>query len=278
MGGIIEKMNLSGDSVNLISMIGAVAIIGLTVYVAGRYIRQMKTETSSGELSDENWDGIGEYKNSIPTGWAVSMVGTMIWGLWYWFVGYPLNAYSQIGEYNEEVKAYNSAYEAKWANPDEETLLGMGEGTYLVQCAPCHGISGDGISGKAQGFDKRMTEAQVLHVINNGQDALKYPMGAMPAGMASGDDATAIAKWIAGGMKGDKPAAFAACASCHGDDGQGLGGQAPNLAAYDETLISHVLEHGKTGSIGTMPSFNDGRLTAIQKKAVAAYIHSLQEK
>ncbi len=278
MGDIIEKMNLSGDTVNLIAMIGAVAIIVLTVFVAGKYIRQMKTETSTGELSDENWDGIGEFKNSVPTGLALSLTGTMIWGLWYWFVGYPLNAYSQIGEYNEEVKAYNAAYEAKWANPDAETLLGMGEGAYLVQCAPCHGISGDGISGKAQGFDKRMTEAQVLHVINNGQDTLKYPMGAMPAGMASGDDATAIAKWISSGMKGEKPAAFAACASCHGDDGQGLGGQAPNLAAYDETLISHVLEHGKTGSIGTMPSFNDGRMTAIQKKAVAAYIHSLQEK
>ncbi len=277
MGDIIEKMNLSGDTVNLISMIGAVAIVALTVFVAGKYIRQMKTDKSTGELSEENWDGIGEYKNSIPTGWAVSMVGTMIWGVWYWFVGYPLNAYSQIGAYNEEVKAYNAAYEAKWANPDQETLLGMGEGVYLVQCAPCHGISGDGIDGKAQGFDKRMTEEQVLHVINNGQDTLKYPMGAMPAGMASGDDAKAIAKWIAGGMKGEKPASFAACASCHGDDGQGMGGQAPNLAAYDETLIKHVLEHGKTGSIGTMPSFV-GRLTPVQEKAVATYIHSLQEK
>ncbi len=278
MGDIIAKMNLSGDTVNLLSMIGAAVIIGLTVFVAGKYIRQMKTETSSGELSEENWDGIGEYKNSLPTGWAVSMVGTMIWGLWYWFLGYPLNAYSQIGEYNEEVKAYNTAYAAKWTNPDADTLRDMGEGTFLLQCAPCHGIAGDGIDGKAQGFDKRMTEEQVLHVIENGQDQLKYPMGAMPAGMASGDDAKAIAKWIASGMKGEKPAAFAACASCHGDDGTGLGGQAANLKAYDATLVSHVLEHGKVGSIGRMPSFNDGRLTDIQKKAVATYIQSLQEK
>jgi cytochrome c oxidase cbb3-type subunit 3 len=205
------------------------------------------------------------------------MVGTMIWGIWYWFLGYPLNAYSQIGEYNEEVKAYNAAYEAKWANPDEETLLGMGEGTFLVQCAPCHGIAGDGIDGKAQGFDKRMTEEQVLHVIEKGQDQLKYPMGAMPGGMASGDDAKAIASWIAGGMKGEKPASFAACASCHGDDGKGMSGQSPNLASYDEALISHVLEHGKVSTIGTMPAFNDGRITEVQKKAVATYIQSLQE-
>jgi len=274
---MFEDINLSTDTVNQLALLGGAMIIILTVFVAGKYIRQMKTDTSSGELSDENWDGIGEYKNSIPRGFALSLLGTMIWGLWYWFVGYPLNAYSQIGEYNEEVKAYNTTFESKWANPDQETLLGMGEGAYLVQCAPCHGISGDGISGKAQGFDKRMTEAQVLHVIENGQDALKYPMGAMPGGMASGDDAKAIAKWVAGGMKGEKPASFAACASCHGDDGQGLGGQSPNLAAYDETLVSHVLEHGKTGTIGTMPAFKDGRMTHIQKKAVAVYIQSLQE-
>jgi len=275
---MFEDINLSTDTVNQLALLGGAAIIILTVFVAGKYIRQMKTDSSSGELSDENWDGIGEYKNAIPRGLSLSLLGTMIWGLWYWFVGYPLNAYSQIGEYNEEVQAYNKTFEAKWANPDQETLLGMGEGAYLVQCAPCHGISGDGISGKAQGFDARMTESQVLYVIENGQDALHYPMGAMPGGMASGDDAKEIAKWIAGGMKGEKPASFAVCASCHGDDGQGLGGQSPNLATYDDTLVAHVLEHGKKGSIGVMPTFNDSRMSAIQKKAVAVYIQSLQEK
>jgi len=271
------KINLSSDVVNQLSLVGAAAIIILTVYVAGKYIKQMKTETSTGELSDENWDGIGEYKNPVPTGWIVSFLGTMIWGLWYWFLGYPLNAYSQIGEYNEEVKAYNAEFAKKWQNPDKETLMAMGEGVFLVQCAPCHGLDGTGIDGKAQGFDKRMTEAQVLYTIEHGQDQLKYPMGAMPPGMASGDDAKAIAKWIAGGMKGEKPAAFAACASCHGEDGKGLGGQSPNLAEYDATLVKHVLTHGKTGSIGTMPAFNDGRLTDIQMEAVAHYIASLKE-
>jgi len=271
------KINLSSDVVNQLSLVGAAAIIILTVYVAGKYIKQMKTDTSTGELSDENWDGIGEYKNPIPTGWAVSFVGTMIWALWYWFLGYPLNAFSQIGQYNEEVKTYNAEFAKKWQNPDDETLLAMGEGVFLVQCAPCHGLDGTGIDGKAQGFDKRMTEKQALYVIEHGQEQLGYPMGAMPPGMASGDDAKAIAKWIAGGMKGEKPAAFAACASCHGDDGKGLGGQAANLAAYDETLVTHVLKHGKKGMIGTMPAFNDGRLTDIQMKAVARYIASLKE-
>jgi len=271
-GGI----NLSSDTVNQLSLVGAAVIIGLTVFVAGKYIKQMKTDTSTGELSEENWDGIGEYKNPLPLGWAVSYAGTIIWALWYWFLGYPINAFSQIGQYNDEVKAYNKAYEAKWANPDKDTLLNMGEGVFLVQCAPCHGIAGDGIDGKAQGFDKRMSEEQVLHVIANGQKGMGFPMGEMPGGMAQGDDAKAIAKWIASGMKGEKPAAFSACASCHGEDGTGNNGQAPNLKDYDDVLVSHVLEHGKHGVLGTMPSFK-GRLTDVQEKAVAAYIRSIKE-
>ena len=272
------KINLSTDVVNQLSLVGAAAIILLTVFVAGKYIKQIKNDTASGELSEENWDGIGEYKNSLPTGFAISYVGTMIFAIWYWlFSPYAVNAYSQIGEYNQEVKQYNATFEKKWAHPSKDDLMGMGEGVYLVNCAPCHGIAGDGIDGKAQGFDKRMTEAQVLAVIKNGQNQLHYDMGPMPAGMASGDDAKAIAKWIAGGMKGQKPAAFAACASCHGEDGHGNNGMAPNLAVYDYPTVKHVLTNGKKGTIGTMPSFK-GRLTDVQEKAVATYLQSLQEK
>jgi len=268
-------MNWLKDNVNALGLLGAAVIIILTVFVVGKYIKQMKTDTATGELAEDNWDGIGEYKNPIPLGWALAFVGTMIWGLWYWFMGYPLNAYSQIGEYNEDVQAYTKNFEAQWQNPDNETLMGMGEGVFLVQCAPCHGITGDGINGYAQDFHTRMSKEQILDKINNGSKGLNYPMGEMPPGMASGKDAEDIAEWISGGMKGEKPASFAACASCHGEDGKGLGGQSPNLAEYDQTLTNKVLKHGRVGVIGTMPSFDDGRLTDVQKKAVGMYINSL---
>ncbi len=272
------KINLSTDVVNQLSLVGAAAIIILTVGVAAKYIKQIKNETATGELSEENWDGIGEYKNPLPLGWALSYLGTMIWAIWYWFFSpYAVNAYSQIGEYNEEVKSYNKTFEKKWQNPSKDTLMGMGEGVYLVNCAPCHGIAGDGIDGKAQGFDKRFTKEQVLYVIKHGQNQLHYAMGPMPAGMASGKDAEEIAEWIANGMKGKQPAGFATCAGCHGPDGKGNGGAAPNLAEYGDTLVKHVLENGKKGSIGTMPSFK-GRFTDVQEKAVATYLRSLQEK
>ncbi len=274
---VVKQMNIDlSDPINAITMLGAVAIAVLAFGVSAKYIAQMKTDKAQGELAEENWDGIGEYKNELPAGWAYSFLGTLIWALWYWQFGYPVNAYSQIGQWNEEVKAYNKKFEEAHKTTDKATLKEMGESIFLVQCAPCHGTTGDGLSGKAQDFTKRMTKEQILHVINNGQNQLGYPMGAMPPGMASGKDAEDIAAWIAGGMKGEQPAAFAACASCHGADGKGNNGMAPNLAEYDLTLVSHVLEHGKKGIIGRMPSFKT-MITPVQEKALTEYIQSLKE-
>ena len=75
-------------------------------------------------------------------------------------------------------------------------------------------------------------------------------------------------------MKGDKPAAFAACASCHGEDGKGNAGMAPNLTTYDAALMNHVLHNGKKGSIGRMPSFKT-LITPVQEKALTAYVQSI---
>ncbi|TET91319.1 MAG: cytochrome C oxidase subunit III [Sulfurovum sp.] len=272
---VVESMNIDlSDPINMITIIGAVAIAVITVSVAVKYINQMKTDTASGELADENWDGIGEYKNELPGGWAYSFLGTMIWAMWYMISGYPVNAFSQIGQYNEEVKAYNAKFEAVHKNADAATLQQMGESIFLVQCAPCHGATGDGLSGKAHDFTSRMSKAQILDVIKNGSNQLGYPMGAMPPMMAQGADAEAIATYIAGGMKGEQPASFAACASCHGADGKGMAGMSPNLAAYDATLIDHTLQNGKKGSLGKMPSFKT-MITPVQEKALTVYIQSL---
>lgn len=273
---VVNTMHIDlNDPVNMITMFGAVAIAFITTGVAVKYINQMKTDKSTGELVGERWDGIGEYRNELPSGWAFSFLGTIVWALWYFLAGYPLNAYSQIGEYNEETKAYNTKFEAAHANADAATLIAMGESVFLVQCAPCHGETGDGMSGKAQNFVNRISKDQVLAVIKNGSNQLGYAMGAMPPMLAQGADAETIATYVAGGMQGTAPAAFATCVACHGADGKGNNGTAPNIAAYDNTLISKVLVNGKKGAIGAMPSFKT-RLTPVQEKAVAAYIQTIK--
>jgi len=268
-------MNWLSDNINLLALIAAVVIVVLTVLIAGKYIKQMKTDKSTGELAEENWDGIGEYKNELPAGWAYTFLGTMIWGMWYFTTGYPVNAYSQIGEYNEEVATHTQMFESKWANADKQTLQEMGEGIYLVQCAPCHGISGDGMDAKAADLTVWGSAAGVLDAIKNGSKGLGYPMGEMPAGLLSGEAAKKVATYVANGMKGEQPAEFAACAGCHGADGKGMGGMAPDLTTYGTpAFVADVLERGKKGYIGTMVSFK-GRLTPIQEKAVGTYILSL---
>ena len=272
---VVNSMNIDlSDPINMITMIGAVAIAVITVGVAVKYINQMKTDTAGGELADENWDGIGEYKNELPGGWAWSYFGTMVWAMWYMISGYPVNAFSQIGMWNEEVIEYNKKFEATHKNADAATLQQMGESVFLVQCAPCHGATGDGLSGKAHDFTSRMSKAQVLDVIKNGSNQLGYPMGAMPPMMAQGADAEAIATYIAGGMKGEQPASFAACASCHGADGKGMNGMSPTLVGYDATLVHNTLQNGKKGALGKMPSFKT-MITPVQEKALTVYIQSL---
>ena len=268
-------IDIFADSINALTMGGAIAIAVITAAVSVKYINQMKTDTASGELADENWDGIGEYKNELPSGWAYSFLAVFMWSMWYGFFGYPINAYSQIGEYNEEVLAYNAKFEATHKNADAATLKEMGESIFLVQCQQCHGATGDGLSGRAHDFTSgRISKAQVLNVINNGSNQLGYAMGMMPPGMATGADAEAIAAYIAGGMKGEKPASFVACASCHGEDGKGNNGMAPNLVSYDAPLINHVLQNGKKGMIGRMPSFKT-LITPVQEKALTAYVQTL---
>jgi len=271
---VVQQMHIDlKDPINMITFIGAIAIAVLAFGVSAKYMGQMKTDTASGELAEENWDGIGEYKNELPAGWAYSFLGLIIWAGWYWLAGYPLNAYSQIGQYNEEVKAYQTKYQEKWKNPSADTLKEMGESIFLVQCAPCHGETGDGLSGKAQDLTRHRTKAEVLAIIKNGQNALGAFPGGMPPGMASGAAAEKAAEYVAGGSKGAAPAEFAVCAGCHGKTGEGMSNVAPSLKGYD---VKAALAKGKVGHIGTMPSFVT-RFTPVQEKALETYVKSLAQ-
>lgn len=284
----MEWLNLD-DNINMLALIGSAVIVIATFVVAGKYIKQMKDDVSDGELAEDNWDGIGEYKNPLPMGWAVVFVLSIIWALWYFLMGYPLNSYSQIGEYNEEVAAYNANFESKWTNPDHATLMGMGEGIFLVQCAPCHGITGDGMGDVSQNLQKWGNEEAIVNVILKGSKGLGYPLGEMPAGLLDEASAKAVAAYMAKEVSAIKTtqnpelvemgrALWATCAACHGEDGKGMGGQSPNLAEYGSSaFVVDVLNRGKNGAIGNMPAFKDGRLSDVQKQAVGTYVTSLSK-
>ncbi len=274
-----SKGGLNNDIVNMLAVAGAVALVIITVFVVIKYVRQMQTDTASGKLADENWDGIGEYKNELPAGWAFLFLGTMIWGMWYFMVGYPVNAYSQIGEYNEDVAKHDARFEAEHANMDADALVEMGESVFLVQCAPCHGLKADGIDGKAANLNKRLEAITVKHVLENGSNnqllGFEFPM---PTGAdlgLSAEDIDEISAYVGNGLTGAEPAMFGVCSGCHGASGEGMDGVGPQINGFNDGLLTNVLAHGKKGVIGTMPAFTN--LTDIQTKAVSAYVTSLSK-
>ena len=269
----------SDDYINTLTFLGAAAILTISTFVVLKYINQMKNDTASGELADENWDGIGEYKNPVPTGWAIIYVGTIIWMFWYFTMGYPINGFSQIGQWNEETNEYNAKFQQKWTNPNEQTLNAMGQSIFLVQCAPCHGVDAEGIAGKAQDLTKRISKEQVEYVIRNGANNLTeaYPGGMPPMMLSEDADIKEVSAYVANGFKGEQPAAYATCAACHGDNGEGMPMVGPNIKSYDDSIVIAVLKQGKKGLLGHMPSFNE-RLNETQEKALASYIRSLGDK
>ena len=51
------------------------------------------------------------------------------------------------------------------------------------------------------------------------------------------------------------------------------------MIAYEHpaSFVEDVLQRGKKGDIGVMSKFNDGRLNALQQKAVGEYVISLSK-
>ena|SRR5690625_1465286 len=75
---------------------------------------------------------------------------------------------------------------------DGATDVADAEAIYKQSCASCHGADLAGGAGpglETVGAD--MSADDILDVIENGK-------GSMPGGLISGDDATAVADWLAG--------------------------------------------------------------------------------
>ena len=278
---------LNDDIVNILAITGAVALVLITVFVVIKYVRQMQTDTADGQLADEQWDGIGEYLNELPMGWAVMFFLLIIWGMWYFTVGYPVNSYSQIGEYNEDTNAHNEKFEAQYASITGDRLVEMGESVFLAECKICHGINADGIDGKAANLNQRIEANVVKYAIEYGSNnkllGSEMPMpdrnglfNANTGALITDAEIDAVSAYVANGMSGAGADVFAGtCAACHGADGKGMDFVAPSVATFTPELVTNVLNYGKKGAMGEMPKFD--RLNAKQKEAVGAYVTSLSK-
>lgn len=287
------------DHVSLISFVGAVVILSITIAIVSFYVRKMKTDSGGGELTHHSWDGIREFSNDIPAGWLLSLLVLSLWAAWYILFGYPLNAYSQIGEYNQESQEYNQKFETIHANLDSDRLREMGEQIFLVQCAQCHGLTAEGIDGKAQNLTRWGKVDGIIDTIKQGSVGLKNAdgeeYGGMPPGLLEEEkDMQAVAHYIMSELVGDRLNQYdeelvkygkeiyhndeiGTCFSCHGDNGEGTD-MAPSLRTYGQTeFLANVLQYGKRGEIGIMPSFEYLNLSQKEVEALQTFIAKKQK-
>ncbi|MCE3039690.1 cytochrome-c oxidase, cbb3-type subunit III [Helicobacter anatolicus] len=286
-------MGWLSDNINLMALIAAIIILILTMMISSFYIKKMRDSKADGELTDHKWDGISEFANNLPVGWTISFIVLMIWGAWYVFFGYPLNAYSQIGEFNEEVQEYNQKFEEKWKNLSMEDKKKMGEGIFLVKCSQCHGIDASGMGAKAQNLTRWGKYQGIEDTIKHGSVGLNYMAGEMPSMELDVKDSEILAKYIMAEIsnahlkfenfdakslkKGKELWDSATCSSCHGDDGKGNAGLAADLTQYGTAeFLKEVLSKGKKGHIGKMPSFEYVNFSDVQIEALSAFINSLE--
>ncbi len=288
-------MDFLNDHINVFGLIAALVILVLTIYESSSLIKEMRDSKSQGELIGNGHliDGIGEFANNVPVGWIASFMCTIVWAFWYFFFGYPLNSFSQIGQYNEEVKAHNQKFEAKWKHLGQKELVDMGQGIFLVHCSQCHGITAEGLHGSAQNLVRWGKEEGIMDTIKHGSKGMDYLAGEMPAMELDEKDAKAIASYVMAEIssvkktknpqlidKGKELFESMGCTGCHGNDGKGLQENqvfAADLTAYGtESFLRNILTHGKKGNIGHMPSFKYKNFSDLQVKALAEFVQSLK--
>lgn len=271
---VFRFITFDNEYINDLITFGNYAVFTLSLYVALKYIYQLKKKKAHAKSAEEDWDSIGIDRNRLPFGLELAFIGGILAMFWFNTVGFYTQTFSNIAQWNKEVE-YSAKEEAKRQGASAEEKKSMGKSLFSVHCISCHGVTADGMHGKAQDLRKRISKESVLHVINNGANNFKsrYPAG-MPGGLINEDDAKKVAAYVAGGMGGTKPAAWSStCSSCHNQNGEGIPFLAPNIHSYSDELLTTILKDGKTGVIGTMPGFK-GRLSENQIKAIAAYIRS----
>ena len=106
------------------------------------------------KLLDHSYDGIQEFDNPMPTWWVGLFVLTIIWAVVYLFY-YDITGIgeTQLEEYHSELAAAEQKYGGGDSGSEAEIEIALmssaediaeGEKIYKMNCASCHGQTGEG--------------------------------------------------------------------------------------------------------------------------------------
>jgi cytochrome c oxidase cbb3-type subunit III len=256
---------------------------------------------TSGHVWDENLE---EYNHPLPKWWMWMFYITVVFAGVYWLLYPGLGSFKGIlgwtssGQYAAERKAVEdktapiferfAKMDLKAVAADKEANE-IGRRLYLTYCMQCHGSDAKGAKGFPNLTDNDWLWGaepdQIKASIIDGRNAI------MPAGLAKGEDARAVAHYVRSlsgltsdsvlAAKGKDVYVSAGCIACHGAEAKGNPAMgAPNLTdkvwLYGSSEAT-ILETIGNGRQNRMPAFKDF-LGEARVHLLAGYVMSLGQQ
>ncbi len=285
--------------IGIVTIVSIVVLFIFTIKVGAKKMVPGEQAESVGHVWDED---LYELNNPAPRWWYNMFIISMFWGLIYLFLYPGLGSFagylgwSQLGQYEQEVKAANEKYgpiyekflieDLKSLAGNEEALL-VGSRLFSTYCTTCHGSDARGARGFPNLRDKDWLYGGEPDTIK--LTIMQGRQGAMPPWGAIIDDKGIqnVAEYVKtlSGLSADPSLAAAGqktfsqfCVACHGAEGKGspqMG--APNLS--DDTWLyggsnKRIVESITNGRAGIMPPHRDF-LGEAKVHILAAYVYSL---
>ncbi len=291
--------------------ITAISLIGILfcVLLLWRQSTAKSVASGNGSATDNAttghvWDEtLEEYNHPIPNWWRWLFYLTVIYSLVYLAMYPGLGSYkgiygwTSVNEYQAEQQQaehdYGPIFE-KYRAMDIQAVAAsaegkeMGQRLFMTYCSQCHGSDARGAKGFPNLTDKDWlwggTAAQIKESITLGRDAMMPAKGLKPD--LNSEQITDLANHVrslsglandANRAKRGKELFATACAACHGAEGKGTVGLAPNLS--DSTWLyssaeSSIVETITKGRNNRMPAFGEF-LGEAKVHLLTAYIVSL---
>ena len=291
---------LSGFWSIYVAVIALVSIVGCGVFLWVQSTAKISAGNTTGHVWDEN---LAEYNNPLPNWWRWLFYITLFFAVAYLAL-YPglgafqgSKAWTMRGQYDDEMAKAEADYGPKYSQflKQEVPVLAvnaeareMGQRLFLTYCAQCHGSDARGAKGFPNLTDGDWlwggTGAQIAESIAKGRVAMMPAKGMKPD--LNGDQIKDLAHYVrslsglsadAGRVQKGKELFAQACIACHGPEGKGMVGLAPNLTdqiwlyGSSEDAIIETITKGRQNQ---MPAFGDF-LGDAKVHLLAAYVYGL---
>jgi len=265
---------------------------------------QSSAKHAPGATTGHVWDEtLEEYSNPLPSWWRWLFYITCFFAAFY-LAMYPgfgnfggKLGWTSIGQYEGEMKKADEQYapifkkyqsmsiQAVAADKDAKE---MGQRLFLTYCASCHGSDARGAKGFPNLTDNDWLfggkPENIKETLLKGRDAMMPAKGVKPD--LNGDQIKDLAGYVRSmsGLSADSVRAQrgkelfgAACAACHGPEGKGNVGLAPNLtdkiwlySSSEESIIETITK----GRVNNMPAFGEF-LGEAKIHLLTAYVYGL---